>query len=345
VHATVELARRICGPKPVGLVNAVLRKVATASWSDWTDRLAPKDDEIGATAFAHGYPRWVAAAIADALGGSSDELAAALSADRPVTHLVARPGRIDRDELLTQAGPDATPGPWSPYAVRLAGGVPATLAAVRSGQAGVQDEGSQLVALAAARAGVAHDGGRWLDMCAGPGGKSVLFEASLPDGGRLLSSDLQRHRAALVARSVDGRTDVVVADGRFPAWADGRFDRVFVDAPCTGLGALRRRPEVRWRRMPGDVDRLARLQRELLAAATASAAPGGLVAYITCSPHLAETSAVVRELIEGGARVEPVDARPFLDGVPALGPGPDVQLWPHRHGTDAMYLALLRTLR
>ncbi|HMC71648.1 MAG TPA: transcription antitermination factor NusB, partial [Mycobacteriales bacterium] len=253
VHATVELARRICGPKPVGLVNAVLRKVATASWSDWTRRLAPADDEIGAVAFAHGYPRWVAAAIATALGDASDELSAALATDRPVTHLVARPGRIHRDELLAQAGPDATAGPWSPYAVRLAGGDPAWLPAIRSGQAGVQDEGSQLVALAAARATVEHDGGRWLDMCAGPGGKSVLLEAALPAAGRLLSSDLQPHRAALVAGSINGRADVVVADGRAPAWPPGSFDRVVVDAPCTGLGALRRRPEVRWRRKPADV--------------------------------------------------------------------------------------------
>jgi len=345
VHATVELARRTCGPKPVGLVNAVLRKVATASWSDWTTRLAPAD-ELGATAFAHGYPRWVAAAVADALGNDADELAAALSADRPVTHLVARPGRVSRDELLDQAGPEATAGPWSPYAVRLAGGDPGALAAVRSGQAGVQDEGSQLVALAAAQATLERDSGRWLDVCAGPGGKSVLLEALLPADGRLLSCDLQPHRAALVAQSVaqsvNGRADVVVADGRAPAWAPGRFDRVVVDAPCTGLGALRRRPEVRWRRKPADVARLATLQAQLLAAAVASARPGGLVAYITCSPHPAETTAVVRQAIESNVAVEAVDARPFLAGVPALGAGPDVQLWPHRHGTDAMFLALLR---
>lgn len=345
VHATVELARRTCGPKPVGLVNAVLRKVATASWSDWTARLAPAD-EVGATAFAHGYPRWVAAAVAEALGNDAGELAAALSADRPVTHLVARPGRISRDELLEQAGPEATAGPWSPYAVRLAGGDPGALAAVRAGQAGVQDEGSQLVAVAAARATLERDSGQWLDMCAGPGGKTVLLEALLPTGGRLLSCDLQPHRAALVAQSVapsvDRRANVVVADGRAPAWTLGRFDRVVVDAPCTGLGALRRRPEVRWRRKPADVARLATLQTELLAAAVASARAGGLVAYITCSPHPEETTAVVRQAIARDDAVEAVDARPFLAGVPALGAGPDVQLWPHRHGTDAMFLALLR---
>jgi len=346
VHATVELARRICGPKPVGLVNAVLRKVSTASWSDWTRRLAPADDPIGAAAFAHGYPRWVAAAIADALDDAAEaELAAALACDRPVTHLVARPGRIERDELLAQAAGEATAGPWSPYAVRLAGGDPASLPAIRTGQAGVQDEGSQLVALAAARAGVEDDGGQWLDMCAGPGGKSVLLEAALPAGGRLLCSDAQPHRAALVAGVLERRGTVIVADGRAPAWPRERFDRVLVDAPCTGLGALRRRPEVRWRRKPEDVSRLARLQRELLGAALRSARPGGVVAYVTCSPHPEETTEVVRGLLSSASGAELVDARPLLGGVPELGAGPDVQLWPHRHGTDAMYLALLRVGR
>jgi 16S rRNA (cytosine967-C5)-methyltransferase len=341
VHATVELARTTCGPRPVGLVNAVLRKVGAADWDEWAQRLAPADP-IGGSAFRHGYPQWVAAAIAAALGDAGAELDAALTADRPVTHLLARPGRIGRDQLLAQAGPDATVGPWSPYAVRMAGGDPAALPAVRSGQAGVQDEGSQLMALAAGRAEVVGDGGRWLDMCAGPGGKAVLLETLLPQGGRLLASDLQPHRAALVAGAVGAGADVVVADGRRPAWRDARFDRVVLDAPCTGLGALRRRPEVRWRRGAGDVPRLAALQRELLAAAVDSTRAGGVVAYVTCSPHPDETRAVVASVRADRPQVESLDARDLLPGVPELGPGPDVQLWPHRHGTDAMYLAALR---
>jgi 16S rRNA (cytosine967-C5)-methyltransferase len=341
VHATVELARATCGPRPVGLVNAVLRKVGTADWDGWTRRLAPADP-VGGSAFRHGYPPWVAAAICAALGDSADELDDALAADRPVTHLLARPSRIDRDQLLAQAGPDAAPGPWSPYAVRMAGGDPARLSAVQHGLAGVQDEGSQLVALAAAQAPVADDAGRWLDMCAGPGGKAVLLEALLPAGGHLFAGDLQPHRAALVARAVGARTAVVVVDGRRPPWRFGVFDRVLLDAPCTGLGALRRRPEVRWRRTPADVPRLAALQRELLTSALASARPGGLVAYVTCSPHLEETRAVVAAALDDTSGVELVDARPLLPDVPGLGPGPDIQLWPHRHGTDAMYLALLR---
>jgi 16S rRNA (cytosine967-C5)-methyltransferase len=341
VHATVELARTVCGPKPVGLVNALLRKVAAADWQEWVRRLAPAD-AVGRAAFTHGYPRWIAAAIHDALGDAGDELAAALAADRPVTHLVARPGRVRREELLAQVGDAATAGPWSPYAVRMSGGDPASVPAVRTGAAAVQDEGSQLVAVAAARAPVEADGGRWLDVCAGPGGKAALLEALLPAGGRLLAADVQRHRAALVAGTVGPAVWVVVADGIRPAWRDGSFDRVLLDAPCTGLGALRRRPEVRWRRQASDVPRLAQLQRTLLGAAVTAARPGGVVAYVTCSPHPQETRDVVSSLCAADPRLQRVDARPLLPGVPELGPGPDVQLWPHRHGTDAMYLALLR---
>jgi 16S rRNA (cytosine967-C5)-methyltransferase len=347
VHATVELARAMCGPKPVGLVNAVLRKVGAHDWPEWVRRLAPSDT-VGRAAFEHGYPRWVAQAMHEALGADAGELAAALSADRPVTHLVARPGRISRDDLLAQAGDGATAGLWSPYAVVMAGGDPAALPAVRDGRAAVQDEGSQLVALAAARATVADERGRWLDLCAGPGGKSVLLEATLADrfpgdpAARLLSCDVTPHRAAMVARAVGSRGDVVVADGRRPAWRDATFDRVLVDAPCTGLGALRRRPEVRWRRTPSDVERLTGLQRDLLLAAIAATRPGGVVAYVTCSPHPHETRGVVGDVLARAPHVEQLDARPLLPDVAGIGPGPDVQLWPHRHGTDAMYLAVLR---
>ena len=351
VHATVELARVACGPKPVGLVNAVLRKVSAADWPAWVRRLAP-DDEVGRLAFAHGYPRWVAAAIAEALdhGAAADELADALAFDRPVTHLVARPGRISRESLLAQAGPGATVGRWSPYAVHMAGGDPAGLPAVRSGLAGVQDEGSQLVALAATRAAERGSVGpdratRWLDMCAGPGGKAVLLEALLPTEGFLLASDAHAHRAALVRGSLGPSTPVIVADGRRPAWQPAAFDLVLLDAPCTGLGALRRRPEVRWRRTETDLARLTALQRELLTAAVASTRPGGVVAYVTCSPHPQETRAIVAAAHAAMPHVEQIDARELLPGVPDLGPGPDVQLWPHRHGTDAMYLSAVRVGR
>ena len=125
---------------------------------------------------AHAHPRWIAAAFTDALGGDLRETEAALAADdaRPQTHLVARPGRIDRDRLAAEAGGE--PGPWSPYAVRLpSGGDPGALAAIRDGRAGVQDEGSQLCALALTRVPLDGPDARWLDLCAGPGGKAALL--------------------------------------------------------------------------------------------------------------------------------------------------------------------------
>jgi 16S rRNA (cytosine967-C5)-methyltransferase len=161
------------------------------------------------------------------------------------------------------------------------------------------------------------------------------------------------HRAGLVEQTVAGLpVDVVCADGReagdHPAMPAGGFDRVLVDAPCTGLGSLRRRPESRWRRQPSDLPPLTRLQRDLLTAAIRAVRPGGVVAYVTCSPHVVETRVSVAETIRrlppsGASTVELIDARPCLPAeLSELGDGPTVQLWPHRHGTDAMFLALLR---
>jgi 16S rRNA (cytosine967-C5)-methyltransferase len=208
----------------------------------------------------------------------------------------------------------------------------------------VQDEGSQVAALALARAALAGGDRDWLDLCAGPGGKSALLAGLLPAGGRLLANELQPHRARLVAAALrDTPASVVVADGTRPPGREARFDRVLVDAPCSGLGALRRRPEVRWRRSADDVPRLQALQTRLLRAAVWSTRAGGIVGYVTCSPHPAETREVVAAVLRAEPGLELLDARPSFPGVPALGQDRDVQLWPHRHGTDAMYVALLRT--
>jgi 16S rRNA (cytosine967-C5)-methyltransferase len=343
VSSSVDLSRQVAGPRPAGLVNAVLRRVTEHDWPGWVDRLAPREDLLGRLAFERGYPRWIAAAMLDALDGDLAELGRALVDSAPATHLVARPGRISRDDLLTAAGPHATAGPWSPYAVRLAGGDPAALAAIRDGRAGVQDEGSQLVALALARAGLDGRDEHWLDACAGPGGKAALLAGLLPAAARLLAADLAPHRARLVRQSVSGpAAAVVVADATRPAWPAASFDRILLDAPCTGLGALRRRPEARWRRQPGDVGRLSQLQRALVSAAVDALRPGGLLGYATCSPHPAETTGVVAATLREHGEVEAVDVRALFTGMPELGNGPAVQFWPHRHGTDAMFVALFR---
>ncbi|MFR9726370.1 RsmB/NOP family class I SAM-dependent RNA methyltransferase [Streptomyces sp. MS19] len=351
VSATVELARCVVGDGRAKFVNAVLRRVAAHDLDAWLDRVAPPydDDPEAHLALVHAHPRWVVSALWDALGGGREEIEALLAADneRPLVTLAARPGRSTVDELLKE--PSAEPGSWSPYAVRLAdGGEPGALPAVHEGRAGVQDEGSQLVALALADAPLTGPDTRWLDGCAGPGGKAALLAALAAErGAALVAAERQPHRARLVARALAGNPgpyQVVTADSTRPAWRPGSFDRVLVDVPCTGLGALRRRPESRWRRRPEDLDGLVAVQRRLLREALAAVRPGGVVGYATCSPHLAETRFVVSDVLDepGGTAAERIDARPLLPGVPGLGEGPDIQLWPHRHGTDAMHLTLLR---
>jgi 16S rRNA (cytosine967-C5)-methyltransferase len=340
VASTVELARTTGNSRSTGFLNAVLRKVAARDWDGWVDGLSSGSTAVERLGRQHAHPVWIAEAFAAALGPDDAELERALAADdeRPLTHLVVYPDQAERDAVAAASG--GTAGPWSPYAVRLDGGDPGRLSAVVTGAAAVQDEGSQLCAIALATAPLAGRDERWLDMCAGPGGKAALLAClAQPRGAQLTANEVRKHRADLVAHATrHWPVQLLNCDAREVDDAGG-FDRILLDAPCSGLGALRRRPEARWRRSPADVHELTALQGELLAAALRLVRPGGLVAYVACSPHLAETRDIVAGAVEAGA--EMIDARPLFAGVPDLGPGPAVQLWPHRQGTDAMYFALL----
>ncbi|XUK62642.1 Ribosomal RNA small subunit methyltransferase B [Plantibacter sp. RU18] len=195
-------------------------------------------------------------------------------------------------------------------------------------------------------------GERWLDLCAGPGGKAALLAAeALAGGAHLDANELVPARARLVERALVGvplDVEVSTADGAELAGAHpGTYDRILLDAPCTGLGALRRRPEARWRKTPKDVADLTKLQASLLDAAILALAPGGIVAYVTCSPHVGETGLIVESALRSHPGLERLDTSEVLDAVTlepldAAAPGGAVQLWPHRQGTDAMYIALLR---
>ncbi|NUT95881.1 MAG: RsmB/NOP family class I SAM-dependent RNA methyltransferase [Saccharothrix sp.] len=347
VASTVDLVRAELGSGAAGFANAVLRRVTEQDEAGWVEEVAPDEDTdpIGYLAMAHAHPRWIAQAFAEALGSRGEPLREALTADdaRPLVHLAARPGECSADELAAMTGGDAAP--YSPYGVHLEAGAgdPGDLDPVRERLASVQDEGSQLCALALTRVPLEGSDARWLDLCAGPGGKAVLLGslASL-SGATLDAVEKAPHRAELVRKAVgDLPVTVHVGDGRDSGLPEGGFDRVLVDAPCTGLGALRRRPEARWRRQPSDVAPLARLQRELLTAALELVRPGGVVAYVVCSPHLAESVGVVGDVARRTG-AEQLDTREYFPGVPDLGNGPHVQLWPHMHGTDAMFCALLR---
>ena len=345
VDTTVEQAAIEFDTARAGFVNGVLRTISARDEASWVAELAPPadTDPVGYIAFAHAHPRWIGQAFADALGADAGELGALLTADdeRPLVHLAARPGVLTAGELA--AAVDGAVGRYSPYAVYLPGGDPGALEPVRDGRAQVQDEGSQLVARALTLAPAEGSDGAWLDLCAGPGGKTALLAAlAAQSGARVTAVEPAAHRADLVARNTEGLdVEILRVDGRDTGLAPASFDRVLVDAPCTGLGALRRRPEARWRRQPGDVPPLTKLQRELLASAIALTRPGGVVLYSTCSPHLAETVGVVADALRRHP-VDAIDARPLFDPVADLGAGPYVQLWPHRHGTDAMFAAALK---
>ena len=348
VATSVDLAKDVCGPRPSGFVNAVLRRVATRDLDGWIQIVAPdrSRDPSGYLAVRYSYPRWIVEAFRDALGPDAAEIDDALAAGnaRPQVVLALSPGA---DGPL----PDGERTSWSPYGFRLAGGDPSPL--VASGLAAVQDEASQLAALALTRTGVPGQDKLWLDLCAGPGGKARLLGGLAAErGARLVAADLHPHRARRVLdalnRAGGENHGVIAADGRQAPWPPGTFDRVLADVPCSGLGSLRRRPDARWRKAPGDVAELASLQRQLLGTALDSVRPGGVVAYVTCSPHLAETRDVVLAVAQARDDVTILDAPAVLAEVPRLrhadsGDGSRfAQFWPHRHGTDAIFLALLR---
>jgi 16S rRNA (cytosine967-C5)-methyltransferase len=353
VATSVDLVKDVCGPRPSGFVNAVLRRVATRDLDGWIQIVAPdrSRDPSGYLAVRYSYPRWIVDAFRDALGPDAAELEDALAAGnvRPAVVLALSPtGPPDLD--ADGPPPDGERTRWSPYGFRLAGGDPAPLVASGSGfHAAVQDEASQLAALALTKIGVSGQDKLWLDLCAGPGGKARLLGGlAAGRGARLVAADLHPHRARRVLdalnRSGGENHGVIAADGRQAPWPPGTFDRVLADVPCSGLGSLRRRPEARWRKAPGDLAELASLQRELLGTALDSVRPGGVVAYVTCSPHLAETRDVVTAVAQGRDDVTILDAPAVLPEVPGLRTVDSrfAQFWPHRHGTDAIFLALLR---
>lgn len=336
ISTSVDLAALEVGERLVGLVNAILHRVAERDWLGWLEVLGADEDNLGRIALANHHPRWIAEAFLDVLPFTElvDTMVANNVPAQPT--VVVRPGLAEVSELA------GVPARFSPYGAYCEGD-PSQLPAVAEHRAGVQDEGSQLVALALAR--VEAPAGPWLDLCAGPGGKTaILTGLAAQQSRRLVAAERHPHRAALVAGNVrayppDQRPLVIAADGTRPPWAPRTFAKVLADVPCTGLGALRRRPESRWRHQPGDVAELNVLQKALLSSAVEAARPGGVVAYVTCSPHAAETTAIVATVTD---RVDVLPAGELLPEVPSAASGDFVQLWPHRHGTDAMFLAMLR---
>lgn len=365
LDATVGLARGEIGQGPAGLVNAVLRKVARQDTETWLEQLeSEQSDELRKLGIRHSHPAWEVRALRRALRMNDrdpEEIADLLAANNEPSrvHLVALPGLGTLDAALEEG---ATPGTLVEGSAESAGGDVHRIPGTRDGTVRVQDAGSQLVARVLAELPVSHDHGKWSDFCAGPGGKAALL-AALADqrDACLYANEVSQHRADLVEQALavvpERAWSLREGDGRdIPGQMPGGFDRVLVDVPCTGLGALRRRPEARWRRQPSDVADLGPLQRELLAAALDSTREGGVVLYATCSPHTAETLDVVSDVLNSRQDVNVLDTARYardaalpgaLEGDRAAAldwprGGTSVQLWPHVHGTDAMFMIALR---
>ncbi|WP_298119350.1 RsmB/NOP family class I SAM-dependent RNA methyltransferase [uncultured Aurantimicrobium sp.] len=351
VDESVNLAEHMASLGAVGFVNAVLRRVSRHDLEDWQDFITKdisNNEERLAALYSH--PVWIVRSLKLSLEaeGRGDELEALLASDNvnPRVTLVELPGFVDTNDDV-----EGEPTAYSPMGMSLiTGGDPTRFARVREGVVRVQDEGSQLAALVLSRHHDVRAGEQWLDMCAGPGGKAALLAAEAAvDGATLTANEVIPGRADLVRQALSILPDVKVVTGdgvEIGQQQPNTFDRILLDAPCTGLGALRRRPEARWRKSPKDVGDLTGLQAQLLASAIQALKPGGVLAYVTCSPHLAETRGVVEGALRKNPHLKELDSKAALANVAMLpmdiaGDSLSVQLWPHRHGTDAMFISLL----
>ena len=349
INESVNLAKIKSSKGSVGFVNAVLRKVAANSRDAWIDIVTAKLPELDSLSVQYSHPSWIVMAYKSALlsRGAQAQLEDLLASNNTAARvsLAALPGFSNRDEF---ASPDEF-GPASPLGAQISGN-PANIEAVRLGYARVQDQGSQLMVLALLGAKVECEDSSWLDMCAGPGGKAALLAAyALQKGVELVSNEVLAHRAELVKNSLSplGSFLVTTSDGRDIGSQAKKYSRILVDAPCTGLGALRRRPESRWRRSTDDLADLVKLQQELFESAWRALEPGGVLGYVTCSPHLSETTAQVAWAEKRfRSELELINANEILNNInPGLCLDSSIrttQLWPHVHGTDGMFLALFR---
>ena len=338
VSATVELARKVIGESKASFVNAILRKVSAKALDEWLDPVRAINDPVTRLSILYSHPEWIVSAYFDLLK-DYDRVESELATNNvPATPtLVSWPGSSTQQELVDLGGVATQ---YSPYGAKFEG-APGSLDVIRHRNAGVQDEGSQLVAHIFAQA--TRDAGKVLDLCAGPGGKAALISHICDVEGRdFVANEVSEARAKLV-KNVVGKFPVWVGDGREIASHGQHFDAIIADVPCTGLGALRRRPEVRWRRTVQDLRALTELQRELADAAISVLSPGGIFGYATCSPHFAETLGQVKMILKDHSELEQIDISPYLpSNLHEAVRDKSLALWTSVHDTDSMFLALFK---
>lgn len=350
INETVNLIRAVVGEKAVGFANGVLRRVSEKSFDQWIDIAEDKaKSKIEFLSIQYSHPEWIVRALTQALtvDGLSDQIEDLLASDNhpAFVNLVALPGLSKVSDFENE---NVRPNTFSPYGFSIESGNPGDIVEVRTGVARVQDEGSQIAAMALTAFNDVKPGEKWLDMCAGPGGKAALLAAIASQSNiALVANEVQEHRAKLVANALSAFSNVEISilDGRsFGEHEPDTYDRIIVDAPCSGLGALRRRPEARWRKSSEDLKTLTQLQFELLESASKALKKGGSLLYVTCSPHLSETTAIIDKAQRVlGLRVLDLTSQlnsKFMDNSLPAG-RKTVQLYTHRDNTDCMFMAML----
>lgn len=352
VHQAVELARRFGHEGTARYVNAVLRALLRSP--DPLRLPDPERDPAAYLAVRHAHPEWLVRRYLARLGREATEALLAANNAAPALGVRVNPLRADAPRVadaLARAGLQVEPGRWLDGALRVRGGLtPRRWPGFDAGWFTVQDEGSMLPALVLSP----EPGDRVLDACAAPGTKSGQLAERMADRGEVLAVDVDQDRLARVAENARrlGLRSIrtLAADARRLGAMDGlgTFDRALVDAPCTGLGTLARRPDLRWRRREEDVALLSTLQREILLGVAERLRPGGVLVYSTCTTEPEENRRVVEAFLASRPDFRPEPLRPhlpprlreWLGG--RLGPDDwDLQLWPHLDGCDGFYLARL----
>lgn len=337
INETVELIKRI-NPRAAGFANAILRNSDRAGLEGLLSKVTAALSPVAAVSVTHSHPEWIVRALIDSLAlDSRDQLEDLLRSNNetPSVNLAAL-----SEDAKKSLGENFEASSVSPIGFLLDGNPEAFL----SREIRVQDVGSQLVALTLLE--IADLNGRFLDMCSGPGGKSAVLLSGLNPSAELVCLEPASHRAKLVRDAVgyDKRVSVVEAMGQ--TVEPNSFDAVLVDAPCSGLGSLRRKPESRWRKNSSQLPQLNRTQGELLDAGLFSLRTEGVLLYSTCSPVISETNTQIVDALARHPEVELLDLKPALRRIsPSLQLNEKrktIQLWTDIHQTDAMFMAAFK---
>ena len=339
VNETLESLKRAGASRATGFVNGALRNIGRHPGED----LAAVTDPVERLAIEESHPRWLIDRWIARMGFEQTTALCQANNAAPPICLRVNPLRGPREELLDrfeEEGLSVRASPVSPLGLRLqSAGAVANLPGFKQGLFQVQDDAAQLVALLAG----GGPGQRTLDVCAAPGAKTCAFTAQA-GGTRVIAVDIHAAKLGRINNEasrlgVADRIRLVCADASRPLPFKAEFDQVVVDAPCSGLGTLRRHPELRYRRSASDLPRLAELQGKILGCASAHVRPGGVLTYAVCSPEPEEGVDQVRAFLEGHPDFRRAEAPP---GFTARLENGDLCTWPHRDGCDAFFASRLR---